>query len=231
MAAQHVGLFMLLWIGSVAAGDLEEVNARPGQNVTLQCHTSRDAAITVLEWKRSELEQYVFYYRDSESMEIFQNQRYRGRVELSDPEMKNGDFTILLKNVSTNDTGTYKCRVITRYNNRWKRDVREFVHSVLLSVSEGSEKHLKNGDANDEQPGGPGGYVGLGVGLVCLIVVAVVAGLVVKSKRAKEKRPSESVDEKVNVELNPRHVPDLFTPDCPPSPASKLNHLLHESLP
>ncbi|KAL3050936.1 hypothetical protein OYC64_001251 [Pagothenia borchgrevinki] len=234
MAAQHVGLFMLLWIGSVAAG--EKVKAKPGENVTLQCSSSTDAAVTVLEWKRSELKQYVFYYRDSESMESFQNPRYRGRVELKDPQMKNGNFTVLLKNVSTDDTGTYKCRVITRSNNRRKRSVIEFVHSVLLSVSEGPEKeindeHLKNGHANDEHPGGPRGHAVVGVGLVCLIVVGVGVGLVVKSQRAKEKRSLERVDEQVNVKLNPRHVPELFTPDCPPSPASKVNHLLPESLP
>ncbi|KAL3050961.1 hypothetical protein OYC64_001276 [Pagothenia borchgrevinki] len=206
-SAQHAGILMFLWIiGSLAAGDLEELKAKPGEDVTLHCNTSTDAAITVLEWKRPELKQYVFYYRDNKPMESFQNPLYRGRVELNNPEMKNGHFTVLLKNVNTNDTGTYKCRVISLSNNRRKRSVIEFVRSVHLSVSEGPEKeindeHHQNGDANDEQPGGPRGRVGLGVGLVCLMVavgvLVVVVGLV-KSKRAKVNRSSESVDVKLN---------------------------------
>ncbi|KAL3050927.1 hypothetical protein OYC64_001243 [Pagothenia borchgrevinki] len=94
--------------------------------------------------------------------------------------MKNGDFSVVLKNVSINDTGMYECLVTTPSNNRRRRDVRNrvFRGSVHLFVSEGSEKHLKNGDANDEQPRGPGGNVwwgavlGVGLGLVVLIVGA-----------------------------------------------------------
>ncbi|KAL3050953.1 hypothetical protein OYC64_001268 [Pagothenia borchgrevinki] len=187
-SAQQKGLFMFLWIiGSLAAG---EMKAKPGEDVTLQCNGPTNAAVTVLEWSRPGLEHYVFYFRDNEPMESFQNLRYRGRVELNNPVMNNGDVSVLLKNVNTNDTGTYQCEVITHSNNRRKRDVgnlREFVRSVHLSVSEGPEKEI-----NDEQPGGPRGHVGLGVGLgvVCLIVVGVV-GAVLAQKRAL--RVSQSV--------------------------------------
>ncbi|KAL3050932.1 hypothetical protein OYC64_001247 [Pagothenia borchgrevinki] len=218
-SAHHGGLFMFLWIiGSVAAG--ESLEEKSGENVLLRCSSSTDAAITKLEWKRPELkDDYVFFFKDNKLFDKYQIPRYRGRVQLSDPEMKNGDASVLLKNVNIDDSGTYQCWVITHSNNRRKRDLRVLVRSIHLIVSEGSE-----------HPEGPGGYVGLGVVLVCLIVVgvgAVVAGLVVKSQRAQLNRPSERVD----VKLNPRHVPDLFTPDCPPSPASKVNHLLPESLP
>ncbi|KAF3837602.1 hypothetical protein F7725_005066 [Dissostichus mawsoni] len=144
----------------------EEVMAKPGENFTLQCNTSTDDAIQLLKWKRPGLEHYIFYFRDNRLYEAYQDPRYRGRVELKDPEMRNGDASVVLKNVSTDDTGRYQCRVITLSNNRRKRDVREFVRSVHLTVSEGpekesSDKHLKNGDANDEQPGGPRGLVEL----------------------------------------------------------------------
>ncbi|KAK1890591.1 Butyrophilin subfamily 3 member A2 [Dissostichus eleginoides] len=211
-SAQHAGILILLWIhGSLAAG--EKVKAEPGEDVTLQCHTSTDAAITVLKWSRTELEHYVFFFRDNKPVEIFQHQRYHGRVKLNNQGMKNGDVSVLLKNVSSDDTGTYECEIITRSNNRRKRDlgdVREFVHSVHLSVSEGPKKeindeHHQYGDANDEQPEGPRGYVGLGVGLglVCLIIGGVVvAGLVVTSKRAKEKRSLENFDEEEVCKVN-----------------------------
>ncbi|KAL3050959.1 hypothetical protein OYC64_001274 [Pagothenia borchgrevinki] len=218
-SAHHAGLFMFLWIiGSVAAGETleknadQEVRAKPGENVTLQCNSSTDAAITKLEWKRPGLEDdYVFYFRDDKLIDKYQDPRYRGRVELSDPQMKNGDASVLLKNVNTDDSGTYECWVITRSNNRRNRDLRELVRSVHLSVSEGPEKeindeHHQYGDANDEPPGGPRGYDGLG--LVCLVVCPVVVGvrLVVKSKRAKEKRPSESVDGETEPLTGPLHT-------------------------
>ncbi|KAK5875409.1 hypothetical protein CesoFtcFv8_026499 [Champsocephalus esox] len=103
--------------------------------------------------------------------------------------MKNGNASVVLKNVTVNDSGTYQCRVITSQTSS-KRDADgELVSSVNLTVSE-----------RPEHPGGPGGRVGLGVGVGLFVVglVLVVAGLVVKSKRAKEKRPLESVDVKLN---------------------------------
>ncbi|KAI4796433.1 hypothetical protein KUCAC02_023600, partial [Chaenocephalus aceratus] len=145
-SAQHAGLVMFLWIiGSLAAGDSEEMKemkAEPGQNVTLQCNSSTDAAVTLLEWKRSGLEGYVFFFRDNRLIESFQDPRYRDRVQLKDPEMKNGDASVLLKNVDIEDTGTYECRVITLSNNRRKRNVGELVSSVHLVVSEGESVFL-----------------------------------------------------------------------------------------
>ncbi|XP_071062673.1 coxsackievirus and adenovirus receptor homolog [Pseudochaenichthys georgianus] len=184
------------------------VKAKPGQDVTLQCSSSTDAAITLVGWKRPGRERYVFYFRDNRLIERFQDPGYQDRVQLKDPEMKNGNASVLLKNVTEEDSGTYECRVATLSNNRRKRNVGELVSSVNLTVSEGPEQPGgPEKEINDEQPEGSRGLVELGVsvGLVCLVVVVVVvgAGLVVKSKRAKEKRPSESVDEQVNVKLNP----------------------------
>ncbi|KAL3050935.1 hypothetical protein OYC64_001250 [Pagothenia borchgrevinki] len=173
MAAHHVGLFMLLWIGSVAAGDLEKVKAKPGENVTLQCSSSTDAAITVLKWRRPGLKKYVFYYRDNMAIEIFQDPRYRGRVELKDPEMKNRDVSVLLKNVNTNDTGKYECEVTTQSNNRRKRDLgdnREFVRSIHLIVSEGPE----NVEQRDGQPQSGQAALRAGPGFVSLLLLLLV---------------------------------------------------------
>ncbi|KAI4790560.1 hypothetical protein KUCAC02_027775 [Chaenocephalus aceratus] len=150
-SALHVGLFTFLWI----IGSSLEENATSGQNVTLQCSSSTDAAITLLEWKRPGLEEdSVFFFRDNRLIESIQDPRYRGRVQLKDPEMKNGDASVLLKNVDIEDTGTYECWVTTLSNNRRKRNVGELVSSVHLVVSEGPEKEINDehqyGDANDE---------------------------------------------------------------------------------
>ncbi|XP_054457010.1 V-set domain containing T-cell activation inhibitor 1-like isoform X2 [Anoplopoma fimbria] len=88
---------------------------KPEQDAALQCQSHTDDIITLLDWNRPDLKSggYVFFYRDERSYEEYQHPRYRGRVELRDPEMKNGDVTVLLRNVSDLDTGTYECRVKT----------------------------------------------------------------------------------------------------------------------
>uniref|UniRef100_A0A8C4DLB0 Ig-like domain-containing protein n=1 Tax=Dicentrarchus labrax TaxID=13489 RepID=A0A8C4DLB0_DICLA len=92
----------------------EEVTAWSGDNVTLHCQGPRNASISVLKWIRTDQEsdQYVFF-RGNSSNETSQLRSYRGRVELMDPEMKNGDASVILKNVTVNDTGTYECEIST----------------------------------------------------------------------------------------------------------------------
>ncbi|KAF3837600.1 hypothetical protein F7725_005064 [Dissostichus mawsoni] len=198
-----------------------EVKATPGEDVTLQCHYFRNAAITALSWSRPSMDNYVFYFTDNKSMERYQHPRYRGRVELKDPDMKNGDASVLLKNVKAKpgEDVTLQCnssRDAAVTDLMWNRPDREDDYVFFFRDNrlyeqyqdprpekESSDKHLKNGDANDEQPGGPRGLVGLGLvglgvglgfglgvglGVGLGLVGLVVVGLVVKSKRAQEKR-------------------------------------------
>ncbi|XP_033984201.1 coxsackievirus and adenovirus receptor homolog [Trematomus bernacchii] len=158
ISAQHV--FMFLWIiGSVAA---EAFEAKPGEDVTLPCNSHTDAAVTKLVWSRPELKgQYVVFFRNNMADENNQDQRYRGRVELKDPEMKNGDASVVLKNVTVNDTGTYQCRVTI------PTMPKELLRSVLLIVSKGPTKE----EFEEKHRRKVGLGVGLGVG--CLVVVVV----------------------------------------------------------
>ncbi|XP_033961861.1 coxsackievirus and adenovirus receptor homolog [Pseudochaenichthys georgianus] len=147
MAAQCVGLFLLI-VGSQAAGDL--LKAKSGDKITLQCNSSTDAAVTLLVWTRTDLEDdYVFFFRHNRVNENYQDPRYRGRVELKDPEMKNGDSSVLLKEVTEEDTGTYQCQVIPSMN-RWKRNVGELgtlVNSVQLIVEGPGDGQAQSGQA------------------------------------------------------------------------------------
>ncbi|KAL3050938.1 hypothetical protein OYC64_001253 [Pagothenia borchgrevinki] len=139
MAAQCMGLLLLI-IGFVAAGDLP-VKAKPGDNITLQCNSPTDAAVTNLLWTRTDLnDDFVFFYRHKRANENYQDPRFHGRVELKDPEMKSGNVSIVLKNVRVGDTGTYQCQVIPSMNRR-KRNLGELgtlVNSVQLIVFEDS---------------------------------------------------------------------------------------------
>uniref|UniRef100_A0A3Q1HXJ9 Uncharacterized protein n=1 Tax=Anabas testudineus TaxID=64144 RepID=A0A3Q1HXJ9_ANATE len=88
---------------------------KPGEDVTLQCQGPRDEAVLMLRWTRADLtaeDGYVFFMREKHlSHEKYQLESYRGRVELKDPEMKDGDVSVILKNVNINDAGTYECYV------------------------------------------------------------------------------------------------------------------------
>ncbi|XP_058480635.1 butyrophilin subfamily 1 member A1-like isoform X2 [Solea solea] len=107
---------------------LEERTVMPGRDATLQSWCSSEGEVTLIEWTRPDLQplKYVFLYRNARSYENYQNPGYRGRVELRDPEIKDGDVSITVKNVSINDAGLYRCRTIVKEsgnNTEFRKDI------------------------------------------------------------------------------------------------------------
>uniref|UniRef100_UPI003AACA193 myelin-oligodendrocyte glycoprotein-like n=1 Tax=Centroberyx gerrardi TaxID=166262 RepID=UPI003AACA193 len=134
-SAPLLGLWIILQQVSSSHGQ-EVVRAHPGQDVTLECRAPNNAPIIVLEWTRPDLEpEYVFFYRDERPETSDQNPSFAGRVELHDGEMKNGDLSLILKNVNRNDNGTYKCLVATGGGRRRKRAT-EHSSTITLMVEE-----------------------------------------------------------------------------------------------
>ncbi|XP_044039846.1 uncharacterized protein LOC122870114 [Siniperca chuatsi] len=131
LSSTFLTCWIILFVGS-ACGDSQEVKVMPGQDVTLDCEGPRDVPISLLEWSRTDLKsgQYVFFVRDGHTYEDYQLPSFHGRVELRDPEMKDGDASVVLKNVTTNDSGTYVCW-ITAHSNGQKKISR---YSVKLKV-------------------------------------------------------------------------------------------------
>ncbi|XP_026225184.1 V-set domain containing T-cell activation inhibitor 1-like [Anabas testudineus] len=115
----------LLFCGNSAFAAQTHITGKPGDDVTLQCRAPRAVSITVLEWSRSDLESddYVFFYRNERSYDKYQHQSYRGRVELKDPQMKDGDVSVILKNVSVSDSETYECRIIVSSTERYSSSI------------------------------------------------------------------------------------------------------------
>uniref|UniRef100_A0A665TFT6 Ig-like domain-containing protein n=1 Tax=Echeneis naucrates TaxID=173247 RepID=A0A665TFT6_ECHNA len=105
------------------------ITALPGENVSLPCQVS-NMNFTVLNWSRSDLlPQYVFMYKDKKPLSENQHPSFAGRVELEDKHMKDGNISVTLKNVTTNDSGTYTCEVI------WNRTkLREIISRVNLAA-------------------------------------------------------------------------------------------------
>ncbi|XP_019212231.1 myelin-oligodendrocyte glycoprotein isoform X2 [Oreochromis niloticus] len=134
----------------------QDVQMKLGADVTLQCQISTDEIISVLKWSRSDLntDGYVYFYRNKRFYENYQHPSFHGRVKLRDPEMKDGDVSLILKNVTFNDTGMYECHVAVRNPVRSKRVHTEISHFIDLTVTAAtheilSEKRvMEKGDAD-----------------------------------------------------------------------------------
>uniref|UniRef100_A0A3Q4HMD7 Ig-like domain-containing protein n=1 Tax=Neolamprologus brichardi TaxID=32507 RepID=A0A3Q4HMD7_NEOBR len=100
--------------------DKKTISAQSGQNVTLTCRAPNNNILTV-EWSRADLgDEYVLLYRDDRFDPDDQHPSFKDRVDLQDRQMKDGDVSLILKDVTINDVGSYECRVKTG-NNRRKR--------------------------------------------------------------------------------------------------------------
>ncbi|XP_038586537.1 V-set domain containing T-cell activation inhibitor 1-like [Micropterus salmoides] len=160
-------LFASSWI-FVLCQETQEVKVKPGEDVTLQCQSHRGADISLIGWSRTDLkpdDSFVFLFRDGGSNENNQHPSFRGRVNLRDPEMKNGDASVILKNVDINDTGTYECQ-IREGNKEGKSDPSSV---IKLTVTGHTAGHKEGGDKEINV----GLMVGLPVIAVLLVALAV----------------------------------------------------------
>uniref|UniRef100_A0A3P9CZM5 Ig-like domain-containing protein n=1 Tax=Maylandia zebra TaxID=106582 RepID=A0A3P9CZM5_9CICH len=84
-----------------------------GQNVTLTCGAPSDKTIRAVKWSRADLgDEYVLLYRDEQFDPDEQHPSFKNRVDLQDRQMKDGDASLILKDVTTADGGSYKCGVL-----------------------------------------------------------------------------------------------------------------------
>ncbi|XP_062239588.1 uncharacterized protein LOC133949662 [Platichthys flesus] len=136
MSLEEVSFLLLLCLS--AAADQQGTTVKPGDDATLQCHCPSHAAITLLEWTRQEHnpDRYVFFYRNNQLIEEYQLQSYRGRVELRDPEMKDGDVSVTLKNVTVNDAGIYNCTITISKTENGERTTTVFSSIFSLTVTD-----------------------------------------------------------------------------------------------
>ncbi|XP_039464127.1 neural cell adhesion molecule 2-like [Oreochromis aureus] len=94
------------------------ITAESGQDVTLTCRAPNNN-IKSVHWSRIDLRnEYVLLYRDGYFVRVDQRPSFKNRVDLQDRQMKDGDVSLILKNVTINDAGTYKCRVFIAVHNK-----------------------------------------------------------------------------------------------------------------
>ncbi|CAI5660528.1 unnamed protein product [Oreochromis niloticus] len=182
-----------------ALEDHTEVKVRSGQNVTLHCQGPRGLNITMLEWSKPEFnsESYVFFFQNHRLYENYQHESVKGRVALKDRSMKDGDVSVILRNVNINDTGTYSCEITTRTNGRV---VHEVVHSINLKVTD-SDENIKGGEEEDGKNMNKTLLVLFGVSVTFAVMICVVILIIVIPRRT-QKENSHINYTSVNLQTN-----------------------------
>ncbi|XP_049917546.1 uncharacterized protein LOC126400688 [Epinephelus moara] len=209
LSALMAPFLLLLSPLCAAASDQHVMTVHPGDDVTLRCEAG-DVSILVVEWTRPDLEsQYVLLYRDGRSDPTKQHPSFTGRVELVDRELKGGDVSLTLKNVTSRDSGTYECRVVaggSRHRKRANIDG-DPITVIYLEVTGAEKENYMGGNTESEHPVNgpfPRGYVGLAAGGVAVLLLAAAVFVAVwKHKRRTDQRSAQSAaaDEAGNNQL------------------------------
>ncbi|KAK2863487.1 hypothetical protein Q5P01_003020 [Channa striata] len=173
-----VALFTCFWFLVQTHGQ-QQITVKTGDDVTLQCLDPRGGDIELLVWTRQDLEEDVFVWKHGNMCEDYQHESFKNRVELRDSQMKDGDVTVILKNVNIKDTGTYECHV----RNNDKPTAPQLITNINLTVIN-SGAVVGGGDKD--------GHVGLLISLsaaAVVVVVTVAVGFLIYRKRKRLSEP------------------------------------------
>ncbi|XP_031605659.2 hepatitis A virus cellular receptor 2 homolog [Oreochromis aureus] len=157
-------LFAVVFV-SVSA-DQEIFTVLSGQNVILPCQALRDkGSLRAVAWTKPDLQnKNVYLYRDGRFDPADQNPSFKNRVDLQDRQMKDGDVSLILKDVMINDAGTYECSVTQ------KKDL-PYTTTITLDL----RVIIPKGRAVLPVGRSVSGSFGLAVGLYVPVVLLVVA--------------------------------------------------------
>uniref|UniRef100_A0A8D0AIL2 Ig-like domain-containing protein n=1 Tax=Sander lucioperca TaxID=283035 RepID=A0A8D0AIL2_SANLU len=129
--------------------DVIEVTVNPGDDAILPCQAA-GSSIKAVAWTRPDLEpDIVLYCSDGHLDTTNQHPSFKDRVELVDRDLKDGDVSLILKNVRSIDNGTYKCGVAPDSSRRTKRSNinSEPIRTVRLKVTDPlTEVTMRPGD-------------------------------------------------------------------------------------
>uniref|UniRef100_A0A087XNZ5 Ig-like domain-containing protein n=1 Tax=Poecilia formosa TaxID=48698 RepID=A0A087XNZ5_POEFO len=134
-----------------------DITVKPGQEAILPCRLTNSGLIKVVDWTRDDLgSDSVLLFRSPQFV-TYQQQSFKDQVDLKDRQMKNGDVSLVLRNVAPEDRGTYKCQVV--YDEANKRNLKH-VCIVNLEVARG----------RGSRAGSSGPLIGLTVLLLLLFI-------------------------------------------------------------
>ncbi|XP_039858363.1 uncharacterized protein LOC120715421 [Simochromis diagramma] len=118
------------------------ITAESGDDVTLPCRAPNND--TIVKWRRDDLgDKYVFLYQDKPDSGK-QHPSFKNRVVLQDIQMKDGDVSLILKNVTINDAGTYVCAVYMEEKRLWNNSNIKLVVVPPEAAGEDVETRVKS---------------------------------------------------------------------------------------
>ncbi|XP_049895466.1 tyrosine-protein kinase-like otk [Epinephelus moara] len=103
-----------------AAGAQCELEVAAKDHVTLPCQMYTSDYPTYIVWRKAE-SGYVYIYYDGQERTVYP---YLDCVERKHPGTRTGDASIIMRNVSTYDAGTYTCGVVVAVGAREQYDVK-----------------------------------------------------------------------------------------------------------
>ncbi|XP_030580218.1 sodium channel subunit beta-3-like [Archocentrus centrarchus] len=190
----------------------QDVQVKLGEDVTLQCQISKNETISVLKWSRPDLntDGYVYFYRNRRSYKNYQHPSFHGRVKLRNPEMKEGDVSLILENVTFNDAGIYECHIAVRNSGSSKRAHTEISHFINLTVTDEThehvlEKQVMEKEAADENmhDAEKAGAATLQIVVPVVAVVAIIAAVLHwRSSRNKNQHPDNPPNEEQSLKCD-----------------------------
>ncbi|XP_014835155.1 PREDICTED: coxsackievirus and adenovirus receptor homolog [Poecilia mexicana] len=153
---------LLLNVSSVSTdSNQHSITAESGQNIILPCQVSDRSPVLVVEWKKAELGSCcVLLFRDSQFDSEHQHPSFKDRVDLQD---KNGDASLVLRHLTTDDSGTYECRVFLTGAKR--NLVAE--PNIIINLTVSSESRMVS--SRGSRAGSSGLVIGLAVLLLLLL--------------------------------------------------------------
>ncbi|XP_030608815.1 coxsackievirus and adenovirus receptor-like [Archocentrus centrarchus] len=192
MTAVPASLCCAVLLFSCVFAEQKTITAEPGQTVTLPCRAPNNNLI-VVDWSRTDLDpEYMFLYRDGHFDADNQHPSFKNRVELQDRQMKDGDVSVILKDVTTADSGKYECRIKEKGTSRAVLGS-EPISTITLRVGARTGQVGRSNDGEDEDDGSAGLTAGLSVCAGLLVVVAAVVGLLIyrykKQSQASDMQP------------------------------------------
>ncbi|XP_063325761.1 myelin-oligodendrocyte glycoprotein-like isoform X2 [Pelmatolapia mariae] len=161
--------------------------AAPGDDVILPCHLAPtfDVQGLTVEWSKPDLKpdpsdrlsrvEYVHLYRDRKEVPDMKMASYFRRTELFMDDMKHGNISLKILNVSEEDNGRYRC-FIPKLQSRVKAAVVELVVDPNFATTSTTETSLQTPDPQDATPTNGRSRVAVVIVVITLLLVLALAG-------------------------------------------------------
>nr|XP_055050918.1 junctional adhesion molecule-like [Misgurnus anguillicaudatus] len=117
----HLLLLLILQFDDADTLELNVQGSGPlvvplGGSVVLPCYVEAPLPVNTekVEWRKTDSETLVHLYKDGDIRAEAQHQDYHDRAHFFTENIKHGNFSLLLKNVTAEDEGVYRCKVYTK---------------------------------------------------------------------------------------------------------------------